>query len=76
MSILSGRYRHYKGSAYEVIAIALHSENKEKMVVYRALEDSADFPKGTVWVRPLSMFTQEVMVQGNKIPRFSKLDVL
>ena len=74
MSILSGRYKHYKGSTYEVIAIALHSENKQKMVVYRALEDSADFPTGTVWVRPLSMFTEEVMVAGHKMPRFSKLD--
>lgn len=30
-----GRYRHYKGSEYQVIGIARHSETHAPMVVYR-----------------------------------------
>ena len=36
-AILPGRYRHFKGNEYEVIAIARHSETEEPMVVYKAL---------------------------------------
>ena len=46
-----GKYRHFKGMEYEVIAIANHSETLEKMVVYRALYGENEF-----WVRPLSMW--------------------
>jgi len=64
----SGRYRHYKGKDYEVIAVAKHSETLEYMVVYRAL-----YGDSAVWVRPLSMFTETVDVEGKTVPRFSKL---
>lgn len=37
MDIKLGRYRHFKGNEYEVIAIARHSETCEDMVVYKAL---------------------------------------
>ena len=33
-AISLGRYRHFKGKPYEVIAIARHSETEEPMVVY------------------------------------------
>ena len=60
-----GKYRHFKGKEYEVMGIAKHSETHEDMVVYRALYDNYD-----LWVRPLKMFTEEVEVNGVKIPRF------
>jgi hypothetical protein len=60
-----GRYRHYKGNEYEVIAIARHSETEEKMVVYRQL-----YGDHSLWVRPLAMFVEEVPVDGRKVPRF------
>ncbi len=61
-----GKYKHYKGGEYEVIGVASHSETLEKMVVYKAL-----YGEYSLWVRPLSMFLEEVEVEGKKIPRFS-----
>ncbi len=60
-----GIYRHYKGKEYEVVGIARHSETLEELVVYKKLYD--DFG---LWVRPLSMFLEDVEVAGKKIPRF------
>lgn len=61
-----GRYRHYKGKEYEVIGVAKHSETLEEMVVYRAL-----YGEGQIWVRPLTMFLEEVEVDGKIVPRFA-----
>ncbi len=49
-----GVYRHFKGSLYEVIGVAKHSETGEKMVVYRSLNT------GDIYVRPIDMFTSDV----------------
>lgn len=49
------KYRHYKGNTYIYVGEALHSETKERMVVYR---DALDFKK--LWVRPAEMFFGEV----------------
>jgi len=64
-----GKYKHYKGGEYEVVGVASHSETLEKMVVYKALYGDYD-----VWVRPLSMFLEEVEVEGKKISRFSYIN--
>ena len=53
--ILPGRYRHFKGNEYEVIAVARHSETLEEMVVYRAL-----YGEHGLWVRPASMWNETV----------------
>jgi len=60
-----GRYRHYKGNDYEVLGVAKHSETEEEVVVYRAL-----YGKRGLWVRPLDMFFETVVVQGRSQPRF------
>lgn len=60
-----GKYRHYKGGLYVVEDIATHSENEEKMVVYRPLYGEQD-----LWVRPLDMFIEEVDIEGIKQSRF------
>jgi hypothetical protein len=60
-----GLYEHYKGGRYEVIDVAKHSENEEYLVVYRAL-----YGEMGLWVRPLVMFTETVLVEGEQVPRF------
>lgn len=53
-----------------VIGIAKHSETLEDLVLYNALYESKEFGKDTLWVRPLSMFIEKVIVEGKEIPRF------
>lgn len=48
------KYKHFKGSIMEVIALAKHSETLEDMVVYKHIDDDQ------IWVRPLNMFTSKV----------------
>jgi len=61
-----GLYRHYKGAQYEVIGTSRHSETEELLVVYRAL-----YGECGLWVRPLSMFMENVEIQGEPVPRFA-----
>ncbi|MEX1034178.1 MAG: DUF1653 domain-containing protein [Cellvibrionaceae bacterium] len=63
-----GRYRHYKGKDYDVLGVATHSETQAQLVVYRCLYGDYDF-----WVRPLAMFTENVVVRGEETPRFRYL---
>lgn len=60
-----GYYRHYKGNYYEVIGEATQSETEEQLVVYRQLY--GDF---LLWVRPKTMFLENIMVAGQWVPRF------
>ena len=68
MEIQKGIYRHYKGSEYEVLMVARHSETEEPMVVYRAL-----YGDYGVWVRPYEMFIEKVEVNGKLVDRFAFL---
>lgn len=68
MDLKPGRYEHYKGRHYAVLYVATHSETLEKYVVYRQL-----YGKGDVWIRPLSMFQESVIVDGKEVPRFRYL---
>lgn len=64
--LLPGCYRHYKGNDYQVLGVARHSETGENLVVYRAL-----YGERGLWMRPLSMFIEQVDVDGVRVPRFS-----
>lgn len=61
-----GKYRHFKGNEYEVIAIAKHSETTENYVVYKAL-----YGDGGMWVRPASMWNETVDRDGVTYKRFT-----
>ena len=61
MNLRPGIYEHSKtGNLYRVIGIAKHSENLEELVVYEALYDN---PTSKFWVRPLTMFLEEIEVE-------------
>ena len=65
MNIKIGKYRHFKGNEYEVLHIARYSETGEDMVVYRAL-----YGEKEVWVRPASMWNENVERDGKTYKRF------
>ena len=68
MEIQLGKYKHFKGKEYEVIAIAKHSETLEDMVVYKALYEG-----GGVWVRPAAMWNETVEKDGKIFKRFTRI---
>ena len=47
-------YRHFKGNLYEVLALAMHTETEESMVVYKEVDGEKTY------VRPLEMFVSKV----------------
>ncbi|WP_435234340.1 DUF1653 domain-containing protein [Psychromonas sp. PT13] len=65
MTIKIGKYKHYKGNYYQVEGVATHSETEEKLVVYRPL-----YGEGALWVRPLTMFAEQIEIDGKLQPRF------
>ena len=65
----TGRYRHYKQLDYEVLGVVRHSETLEPLVLYKEL-----YGEQGLWVRPFAMFTEEVVVDGVRRPRFQKLN--
>lgn len=59
-------YKHYKKGFYKVIGIAKLEETKEKHVIYRAL-----YGEKELWIRPLSIFKENVTLENKKVvPRF------
>ena len=70
-TIPQGIYRHYKGSLYQVLHTAQHSETEEAMVVYRCL-----YGEYSVWVRPIAMFAETVIRDGIELPRFELIKAL
>jgi hypothetical protein len=76
-----GFYRHYKHNpekgfndyVYEVIGIALHSEEKTYMVAYRPVYENSYLAPANFSVRPLDMFLEDVEVNGKTLPRFEHI---
>ena len=61
----TGIYEHYKGNRYKVIDTARHSETDELLVLYRPM-----YGDESLWVRPFTMFFEEVEIDGFLQPRF------
>lgn len=58
-------YEHYKGMRYRLLAVGRHSETLEEQIFYQALYAERD-----IWIRPLGMFLEEVVVNDMSRPRF------
>jgi hypothetical protein len=65
LDLKRGVYQHYKGNFYEVLEVGRQSETLEEVVVYKALYGDCN-----VWVRPLAMFLENMLVNGQETPRF------
>ena len=68
-------YRHFKGPVYYVMCVGLDSETRERMVVYKHLDNSQ-----IICVRSEKMFLEEIPerpdnVTGQKY-RFERIDNL
>ena len=72
--IKPGIYHHYKSKEklYKVIGIGRNTENNyEEMVIYQALYNIPEFGgEGVIFVRPLAMFFENLVVDGKEVPRF------
>jgi len=62
---IKGIYKHFKGDYYLVEDVAIHSETREKYVVYRTL-----YGDGELYVRPYEMFLEKV--DREKYPEVSQ----
>ncbi|WP_313483760.1 DUF1653 domain-containing protein [Acinetobacter variabilis] len=72
MELQGGIYQHYKGKLYQVLHVATHSETEEKLVVYQCL-----YGDYSIWVRPLSMFTESINTSDNReVERFKLVQAL
>jgi len=65
-NIKIGRYRHYKGNEYEVVDCVTHSETMERLVLYRPM-----YGEGKLWVRPMEMFFERILVEEVEVDRFA-----
>lgn len=63
-----GYYKHYKGQLYQLVGTAKHSETFEEMALY-----IPQYGDGGYWVRPFTMFQENVTVDGKEVPRFEYL---
>lgn len=80
---IGATYKHYKRNdlvhkngeyLYEVIGVAHHTEDLSKLVVYKALYATPEYPKDTIWTRPYDMFVGNVTLpDGTSKQRFTLL---
>lgn len=60
------KFRHYKGGMYELVCVATLESDLSPMIVYKAAN-------GTLWVRPESVFFEQIVVDGKQVQRFTVL---
>lgn len=70
-----GVYEHFKSTPdvrryYQLIGFAKHTETQEVLAVYIPLYVIPEHKGLRLQVRPLEMFTEEVVHDGKSLPRF------
>jgi hypothetical protein len=66
-----GKYRHYSGKEYEVIALSKDSDTYEDYVVYQAQYNSPEFGDRFIRVKKKELFEMMVEVDGKEVKRFT-----
>lgn len=61
------RFRHYKGSMYDLVCEATMESDHTPIIVYRA-------PDGSIWCRPKHVFFEQIKVDGQMVQRFTPLE--
>lgn len=62
--------QHYKGKQMQVLGIARNTEDHTLYVVYQKLYNCEKFGDQAIVIRPLKMFLENVLVDGEEVPRF------
>ena len=78
--IIGARYQHYKKKTiYVVTGFAHHTEDQEKLVLYRPEIEPVDlatsYPEGVVFARPYSQFIEQVESAEGLVNRFDLVDL-
>lgn len=75
--VVLGVHEHFSGHHYNVTALGHYvvGDGTEEtvgaeVVVYHAMFTSPTYGDRHVWVRPIDNFTEEVEVDGRRVPRF------
>lgn len=69
MNNLEGKYyQHFKGGKYRILHEGKDSETQEPVIIYQALYGTHD-----IWVRPKSMFFEQVERDNYSGPRFREI---
>lgn len=66
---VGGRYQHYKGNMYIVVAVAFEEATMEIVVVYQA-----EYGQQLTFTRPLAIWDQAVQWKGGQVPRFQMIE--
>ena len=66
-------FEHYSGKKYKILGVGRHSETLGLCVIYQGLQDCKAFGANPVWIRPLAMFLENVVIEGKEQPRFRLL---
>jgi hypothetical protein len=66
-------FEHYSGKKYKILGVGRHSESLGLCVIYQGLYDCPTFGANPVWIRPLEMFLETVVINGKEQPRFRLL---
>lgn len=78
----NGFYVHHKHNpsdkdnfnyVYEVVGIGRNTEEKTYTVLYRPMYKNDWMPPANYQSRPLGMFMEDVIVDGETVPRFTRI---
>lgn len=67
---IDSRYFHYKNpnQFYTIVSHGIIEATEEPAISYQA-----EYGDKIVWIRPVSVFLEEVEWEGKKVPRFTRI---